>query len=344
MKRALSWGLSILFLLSSSVVFADFALGPKAKRLPNSTLRVLPNGIDKNAKLQLVPVAQLLGKPIAILYWKVGDKKSEAELKVFQALNKLPLYKGKVHFLAAVKASTEAAVKEAVKRARELKITIPVVMDRSQLAPYLEAWFAFPRYGLVDKDGFVRIWNCAQLTEAVGPNMNFLKALGLAVAGKPVPTMRGTTKLVNTHTLVGKKIPNVGLNGADGKPTTARKYHKKGRPLLIAFWSVTCAHCRVVMPVVAKYWQARKGNLDFISITRAPSKSLKDMIRDFQKEQHVTWPVSYAPENATLGYYNIVKVPTLLLVDQKGIIRYTWIQPDADWIAGALEVALMKLF
>ena len=50
MNKLLSWLLMSLFMLSSSVSFAGLSLGPKAKRLPNATLRVLANGIDKKRK------------------------------------------------------------------------------------------------------------------------------------------------------------------------------------------------------------------------------------------------------------------------------------------------------
>lgn len=344
MHRLITLSLGALVWLSMlSASWASVQYAPKAKRLPNATLRMLANGTDAKASVKLVPLAQLRGKPIAILYWKLGDTKSETELKAFQALQNVPAYKGKIHFLSAVKASNEKAIKEATKRARTLKLTIPLVMDRNQLAPYLEAWFAFPRYGLVDKDGYVRIWHCAHLAETVGPKMTFLKALKLAASGKAVPTMRGSTKMNNSHLLVGKKIPNVGLDNSNNKATTARKYHKK-KPLMIAFWSVTCPHCRQVIPAVAKYWHARKGNLDFVTITRAPSDSLKKMIRDLYKEKGYEWPVSYAPENATLSYFNIVKVPTVFMTDANGVIRYVWIQPDANWIGAALESALVTLF
>ena len=342
MRRLISWSLGCFLMLLASSAMASVILGPKANTLPNATFRVLPNGTDAKAEVKLVPAASLRGKPIALLYWKVGDSKSETELKVFQKLATLPTYKGKVHFLSAVKASSAADIKAATKRIRELKLSIPTVMDRNQLAPYLEAWFGFPRYGLVDKDGRIVVWHVAHLTETIGPNYTFMKALQQLAAGKKVPAMRGTTKLKNTHQLIGKKIPNVGLNDEQGKATTTMKYHK-GKPLLLAFWSVTCPHCRQVIPVVGKYWHARKGNVDLVTITRAPSDSLKKMIRDLFKEKGFSWGVSYAPENATLGFFNIVKVPTVILADKKGIIRYVWIQPDAKWIEGAIESAFVTL-
>jgi hypothetical protein len=66
------------------------------------------------------------------------------------------------------------------------------------------------------------------------------------------------------------------------------------------------------------------------------------MIDDFFKKIGMSWPTAYAPENATLGYFNIVKVSTIILADKKGIIRYVWIQPDESWIASAIEAALIE--
>jgi thiol-disulfide isomerase/thioredoxin len=328
-----------LFWTTNGAIAAN--LGPPTKTIPNMTFRVLPNGTDAKAQITLVPMAQYQGKPIAIIVWKVGDTKSETELKAFQALAGLPTYKGKVHFLSAVKVSGDADHKTVIARARALKLTVPVILDRSQLSPYLEAWFAFPRYGLIDKNLKLRIWNCAKLSETVGPNMTFLKAVMLGASGKAIPTMRGIGKPKNTYELTGKQVPNVGLNNAKLKPTTARKYIK-GKPTLICFWSVTCPHCRQVIPAVAKYWSNRKGNLDMVTITRAPSEDLRKQIRDLFKTSNVTWPVAYAPENATLSYFNIVKVPTVILTDKKGVIKYVWIQPDAKWIGGAIENAILK--
>lgn len=332
--------LCIALSISSGALAAN--LGPPTKTLPNMTFKVLPNGTAKDAKVTLIPMAQYHGKPIAVLFWKIGDTKAETELKAFQALAQLPTYKGKIHFLSAVKAPSSAEQKNAVARARKLKLSIPLILDNSQLSPYLEAWFSFPRYGLIDKAGKLRIWNCAKLGETVGPNMTFLKAIHLASTGKAIPTMRGITKPKNTYELTGQEVPNVGLSDAKLKPTTVKKM-LKGKPMLIAFWSVTCAHCRQVIPAVAKYWKSRQGNLDMLTITRAPSEDLRNQIKRLFQTSKVSWPVAYAPTNSTLSYYNIVKVPTIILTDKKGVIRYVWIQPDANWIGRAIENAILKL-
>lgn len=317
-------------------------LGPPTQTLPNMTFQVLANGTNPKEELKLLPLAELKGKPSAILYWKLNDSKAETELQAFQALAQLPNYKGKVQFVSAVKASSPSEVQAAVQRARALRLQIPVLMDTNQLAPYLEAWFEFPRYGLVDKDLKLRVWHCAQLSETVGPATTFLQAIQMAAAGKPLITMRGIAKKNNTYELVGKPLPNVGLNDVHDKDTTVSKY-LTGKPIVLGFWSVTCPHCRQVIPAVAQYWSLRKGNLDMLAITRAPSEMLRKMIRELYQEKKLEWPVGYAPENSTLSFFNIVKVPTVILADKKGIIRYVWIQPDAAWIGRALENAILHL-
>lgn len=341
MRKLSGWSVGLLFAFAAMSSAYASGLGPKANRLSNVTLKVLASGLDEKAEPGLLPLAKWFGKPIALLYWKANDAKSETELKAFQALSSLPTYKDKVIFASALKATNDAEQKAAIKRARELKVTVPVILDNNQINSYLEAWFEFPRYGLIDKEGHIRIWHCAHLNETVGPNMTYMGALKLAAEGKAIPTMRGSTKLKSTHILVGQKLPDVGLDGEDLKPTTMSKYLNK-RPILVAFWSVTCPHCRQVIPAVGKYWLARKGNLDMVAITRAPSDMLRNMIKDLWKEKGYKWPVPYAPENSTLSYFNIVKVPTVILADKDGIIRYVWIQPDAEWITQAIEAALVK--
>jgi peroxiredoxin len=345
MKSSMRWSFSLflsLFFLASTASADDTISGFKAQKLPNATLKVLPNGTDAKAETSLVPVASLLGKPIALLYWKPKDAASETELRAFQALQGLPLYKDKLHFFAVAKGTNPSEEAEATQRARELKLTLRLILDNNQLNNYLEAFFQFPRYGLIDKEGVVRVWNCAQLNEAVGGGYTFLKALNESAQGKAIPTLRGAGKLKNTHALIGKKLPDVGLDGVDGKAKTVSSYFQKGRPMLVSFWSVTCEHCKRVIPAVAKYWDARKGNLDMLTITRAPSEELRKMIRDLYKEKGLEWPVAYAPENATLGHYNIVKVPTVILVDKDMVIRHVWIQPEDSWLPAALEAALIK--
>lgn len=317
-------------------------LGPPVQTLPNMTFRTLANGVNQKEEVRLQPLAEFKGKPLAILYWKLNDAKAETELKAFQALAQLPSYKGKVQFVSAVKASSPDEITAAVKRAQALQLTIPLLMDNSQLSPYLEAWFEFPRYGLVDKDLKLRVWHCQQLTETVGPGTTLLQAIQMAAEGKPLVAMRGIAKPNNTYELVGKPLPNVGLNDVKDKDTTMSKY-MQGKPIVIGFWSVTCPHCRQVIPAVAQYWSLRKGNLDMLTITRAPSEMLRKMITDLYKEKKLEWPVAYAPENSTLGFFNIVKVPTVILADKKGIIRYVWIQPDAAWIGRAVENVILHL-
>lgn len=321
---------------------ADDLAGFEARKLPNATLKVLPNGTDAKAETALLPLATLFGKPIAVLYWKVGDAKAETELKAFQALQHLPKLKGKLHFLTAVKASSTSEEEAAIKRARELKLPLQLILDRDQLGPYLEAFYQFPRYGLIDKTGAVKVWHCAHLAEVVGAGMTYLQALHVAAEGKEIPTMRGTAQMRNSHQLVGKPFPDVGLDDVNLKPRTLKTYITKGRPMLLAFWSATCAHCQRLIPALAKYWNLRRGNIDLLTITRAPSQELREMIVKQQKEKGIDWPVAYAPENATLSFFKIVKVPTVFLIDQQGIVRYVWIQPEDSWLDKAIETSFSR--
>ena len=344
MANRLRW--SWFLFLTASLLFPALAmanLGPPTRRIGNMTLKMVKNP-STSTSVELFPIVQWRGKAIALMFWKVGDSQSEAAAKAFEKIAKI--YKGKLHFATGVKASTTPDIKKAQARAKKLGLQLPMFFDRSQISGDIGAWYNFPRFGIIDKKGYIRVWNCGSLTEMAGPNVNILKAIQMAAAGKKLPTARclGRPKKINSHALVGKRVPNVGLDDEKGKSKTARKMLNK-KPTLILFWSATSDHCKRIVPLVAKYWRARKGNIDMLSITRAPSQELKDMIKKLFKEKGVKWPVAYAPENATLSFFNIVKVPTVFLLDKNGVIRHTWIQPE-KWVVRSIEAALFhyKMF
>ena len=338
MKRsAVAAGL-LTVLLTAGVAAAQTGAPPT--RVPNMTFEYLPSGAPK-AKVSTFPIFRVVGKkPIVFLYIKPGHAASETELQVFHTMSQQ--FKGKAAFYVVAKATKPAEKKAAIAKARALKLKLPLLLDRNQLTPYMEAWWQFPKYALVDKQGYFRVTNAASFNEAVGTGMTLLKALKQAVAGKPFAGVwRGVAKSVNSYALAGKKFPDVALDDPSGKPKVLSAYFKKGRPLVVGFWSVTCHVCKPVFTEVGNWWRARRGNVDMVAITRAPTTWLKNEIKKFQASKGY-FPVSYAPENRTLSFFKIVKVPTVILVDRKGIVRHVWIQPNNTRIAGQIEAALVK--
>lgn len=123
---------------------------------------------------------------------------------------------------------------------------------------------------------------------------------------------------------VGAPADDFTLRNLDGQPVSLGAL--RGRPLLINFWAPWCQPCRVEMPVLVRASQQAQqadpqGGLIVLAVA---IKSEADSVRAFRKEFALPFPVLLDSDNRVLNRYGVDSIPTSLLIDRQGTIR--WIQ------------------
>lgn len=121
--------------------------------------------------------------------------------------------------------------------------------------------------------------------------------------------------------LVGQKAGELNLQpAAGGKAVSLAQF--KGKPVLLVFWATWCPPCRREIPALkelqAKY--APKG-LEVVSVGIA-YRQTRDGVVEFKSKNALPYEVLWDSDGKVAQEYGISSVPTNILVDAGGTVRF----------------------
>ena len=112
--------------------------------------------------------------------------------------------------------------------------------------------------------------------------------------------------------------PDFTLEDAQGQAVTLSEL--RGQVVMINFWASWCGPCRQEMPLLEQIHQ-RYEPLGFkligVNVEENPADG-----QAFLKERPVSFPVLYDPENGLSKLFDVVAMPSTVLIDRQGNIRY----------------------
>lgn len=109
-----------------------------------------------------------------------------------------------------------------------------------------------------------------------------------------------------------------------------------GKVVLLEFYAGWCPNCRALSPVLARWHERYKARgLAVVGVTNDDPETAAQVIRDWR----IPYPVGCAEADLP---YAAVALPTLFLVDRKGVVREVMIGRSAGKVA-ALEKRLVQL-
>ena len=116
-------------------------------------------------------------------------------------------------------------------------------------------------------------------------------------------------------------IPNLKLKMLDGSKSTIHELVKDG-PIMIDFWATWCVPCKKVMKYLDQYHQdyADKG-FKVLMINQDTPRSI-GKVKSYIRSQNHQFLVSLDPNKALAKKLNGLVMPTLILVDKGGIIKW----------------------
>ncbi len=139
---------------------------------------------------------------------------------------------------------------------------------------------------------------------------------------------------------IGKPAEDFTVETISGKKYTLSE--QKGKVVLVQFWASWCAGCRAEMPNVKKcYEEFKDKGFDVIGISLDYEK--EDMMK-YLESVGVNCNISFSGkgwDDDTAKLYGVNSIPSLWLVDKKGVLRYFELRGD-DLIKAISELVSEK--
>ncbi len=114
------------------------------------------------------------------------------------------------------------------------------------------------------------------------------------------------------------QAPAFTLQSVDGKPVSLAQY--KGDVVMINFWASWCGPCRQEMPLLDSiYKQYKDMGFVLLGVNVEPDAHSANA---WLKKTPVSYPVLYDPDSQVSQLYQVQAMPTTVIIDRKGIVRY----------------------
>ena len=126
--------------------------------------------------------------------------------------------------------------------------------------------------------------------------------------------------------------PDTEFTLLDGKKTTLREL--RGRPVLVNFWSITCAPCVEEIPdLIRLYHEWHPQGFELIAVAMPYDPPLQ--VQEFVKRHGVSYPVAFDVQGkVTHAFGGVSSVPAGFLIAPNGITELNF--------TGRLDVAKLR--
>ena len=112
--------------------------------------------------------------------------------------------------------------------------------------------------------------------------------------------------------------PDFTLKSRSGENLKLSEY--RGDVVLINFWASWCGPCRQEMPLLDQLYQ-RYNPIGF-TILGINVEENPDQARQLLKDVPVSFPILFDTQNSVSKLYHLVGMPSTMIVDRDGNIRY----------------------
>ncbi len=129
--------------------------------------------------------------------------------------------------------------------------------------------------------------------------------------------------------MLDKPAPGFAFANLEGKTVSLESL--RGKVVVIDFWATWCGPCRMTMPLLQEFVERKADGVEFISMDVWEDDTTK--VRPFLADYGYTFNVLYG-NNEVANNYEVTGIPTLVIIDGDGIVRYRHVgyDPSADQI------------
>ena len=113
--------------------------------------------------------------------------------------------------------------------------------------------------------------------------------------------------------------PDFSITDLHGNTLNLAAY--KGKVLVINFWATWCPPCRREIPdLIAAYKELKGEGLEIIGVS--VDDMTEPVLLDWTRKMGINYPVAVATPEIIASYEPVDYIPTTIIVDRKGLIRF----------------------
>jgi thiol-disulfide isomerase/thioredoxin len=166
-----------------------------------------------------------------------------------------------------------------------------------------------------------------------------LKSLCLAIA---LATSAGVTSAALAADPIGQPAPAFSLPLRGGAAPLSLE-QLRGQVVMVNFWASWCEPCRKEFPLLDQIYKKYKAaGFTLIGINVEPDA--KDA-EGFIAKTPVTFPIVFDKDSAVSQRYRVSGMPTTVLVDRKGVLRWvhrSYVPGDENEYLNQVRAILME--
>ncbi|MDX6559669.1 MAG: hypothetical protein QOF72_2718 [Blastocatellia bacterium] len=244
--------------------------------------------------------------------------------------------------------SPQAAVAAKLDRAAELQregklseaaTELERAMEIARATPYQIEFQTRIRLGITLSDAYAALNQMQQARALLTDEVDFAEKISqiMQATGTPLQKRMATSGYLQIRDratqmkLIGQLAPALSVKTWINAGPVALE-DLRGRVTLLEFWATWCKPCQEMFPKLKNlHEQARSRGLEIIAITRhymaygGPEESLQEELQLMQAmvtEHELGFPVGVAPDENLQAVYGANGLPTCILIDRQGVVRY----------------------
>ncbi len=114
--------------------------------------------------------------------------------------------------------------------------------------------------------------------------------------------------------------PDLALMDSNGAPRELSSL--EGNVVLVNLWATWCPPCVAEMPLLERFHQKYSGDgLTLIGVNAGEDQST---VLNFVEQSEITFPIWFDPEESSMKSFQTFTLPTTVVIDRDGDIRYRW--------------------
>jgi peroxiredoxin len=135
---------------------------------------------------------------------------------------------------------------------------------------------------------------------------------------------------------LGAPAPSFSLADLDGAMVSLESL-RGNKVVLVEFWATWCPPCRMVLATLRRMEQTlREENVEVLSVNQ---EETAEQVHQYVARDGTPFRVVLDPDGAVARRYGVTSLPTMVLIDKQGIIRWIHVghMPETDELRDVLQ-------